>query len=70
MLASPRMMISTPDQRTRTGRFRRNSEPSAEAPSPRMVKIVVKPATNSSEARNVTRRAWRSSAPETGSEEM
>jgi len=59
-------MIATPASRTMRGRFRSTTVPSSVTDTPRRVKTVVKPATNSSEARTVTRRASRRPSSDTG----
>ena len=59
-------MMTTPNTRSRVVWLRRKTLPSRAAPTPSTVKTVVNPATNSSEARRVTPRAWRSPSSDTG----
>lgn len=70
MVASPRAMMTTPKTRTMPPWWRSSTDPASVAPTPRAVKTVVKPATNSSDARTVTRRASRSPSSATGRAEM
>ena len=67
MVARPMTMITTPKPRTIVSWFRRNVDPRNVTAIPKPVNTAVNPATKSSAARTVTRRAARSSSPLTGS---
>jgi len=69
MVVSPKMMITTPNQRTTLSWLRSSTDPNAVAPMPSATNTVVNPATNSSAARSVTRRASRRPRSDTGSAE-
>ena len=67
IMARPMAVMSTPETRIMSGTLRSRAEPTRAKEIPSRVKAAVKPATNSTAARSVTVRAWRSPSSETGS---